>query len=99
MTERRFGLLLLGLLLAVGGLVGGLFGYVGIGYACGGTDVSEPSDHGFCELSPGGTKLLWALAVAAPLLGGASGRPRWLLAGALTAAGTLLFMLLVFASV
>ena len=87
------------MLLAVGGLVGGLFGYFAIGYACGGTDVSEPSDHAFCALSPGGTKLLWALAAAAPLLGGASGRPQWLLAGALTAAGTLFFMLLVFASV
>jgi hypothetical protein len=98
-TERRFGLLLLGLLLAAGALIGGLFGYVGIGYACGGTDVSEASDHAFCVLSPGGTKLLWALAVAAPLLGGAIGRPGWLLAGALIAAGTLLFMLAVFASV
>jgi hypothetical protein len=87
------------LLVAAGGLIGGLVGYVGIGYACGGTDVSQPSDHAFCDLSPRGTKLLWALAVGAPLLGGATGRPVWLLAGALTAAGTLLFMLAVFASV
>lgn len=99
MNERRFGILLLGLLLATGGLIGGLAGYVAIGYACGGSDVAEPSDHAFCDLYPGGAKLLWAAAVAAPLAGGASGRPRWLLAGVLTAAGTLLFMLAVFAAV
>jgi hypothetical protein len=99
MNERRFGLFLLGVLLAAGGLIGGLFGYFAIGLACGGTDVSPRSDHAFCDLYPGGQMLLWALAVAGPLVGGASGRPRWLLWGALTAAATLLFMLAVFASV
>ena len=99
MTQRKLGVLLLGFLLSLGGLLGGLFGYYAIGLACGGTDVSEPSEHAFCDLYPGGAKLLWALAAAAPLVGGASGRPRWLLWGALTAAGTLLFMAAVFAAV
>jgi hypothetical protein len=99
MTQRSLGVLLLGFLLSVGGAIGGLFGYFAIGYACGGTDVSEPSDHAFCDLYPGGAKLLWALAAAAPLVGGASGRLRWLLAGTATAAATLLFMLAVFAAV
>jgi hypothetical protein len=99
MTQRKLGVLLLGFLLSVGGVVGGLFGYYAIGLACGGTDVSEPSDHAFCDLDPGGAKLLWALATAAPLVGGATGRPRWLLAGAFVAAATLLFMLAVFAAV
>lgn len=99
MSERRVGLLLLGFLLSVGGVIGGLFGYYAIGLACGGTDVSEASDHGFCDLYPRGAKLLWSLAAAAPLAGGASGRPTWVLAGALTAAGALLLMAAVFAAV
>ncbi len=63
MNERP-GLLLLGLLLAAGGLIGGLFGYFAIGFACSGTDVSEPSDHAFCDIHPGGASF-FGLAVFA----------------------------------
>lgn len=92
MNERRLGLLLLGFGLSVGGVIGGLLGYYAIGLACGGTDVSEPSDHGLCDFYPAFAQLLWALAALAPLVGGFSGRPRWLLAGAATAASALLLM-------
>lgn len=99
MSERRLGVLLLGFLLSIGGLFGGLLAYYAIGLACGGTDVSEPSDHAFCDLYPSGGKLLWAVGAIAPLVGGASGRPRWLLVGAAAAAGALVLMLAVFAAV
>ncbi len=45
-TQRSVGVLLLGFLLSIAGAIGGLVGSVAIGFACGGTDVSEPSDHG-----------------------------------------------------